>query len=120
MSFEGNMVLSLTQNVTNTFGTNNLISLLPTVLYILQTALLPMYSKLSDMYGRAQCYSVALVFYIVAYIVMATAPDYFTIVVSCVNWNTVKHLLTSNYLGRSSYLCFWLFWYFNSWSDHNW
>lgn len=82
MSFEGNMVLSLTQNVTNTFGTNNLISLLPTVLYILQTALLPMYSKLSDMYGRAQCYSVALTFYIVAYIVMATAPDYFTIIVS--------------------------------------
>ncbi|KAI7897275.1 major facilitator superfamily domain-containing protein [Mucor mucedo] len=80
MSFEGNMVLSLTQNVTNTFGTNNLISLLPTVLYILQTALLPMYSKLSDMYGRAQCYSVALTFYIVAYIVMATAPDYFTII----------------------------------------
>lgn len=82
MSFEGNMVLSLSQNVTNTFGTNNLISLLPTVLYILQTALLPMYSKLSDMYGRAQCYTVALTFYIVAYIVMATAPDYFTIIVS--------------------------------------
>ncbi|KAG2228880.1 hypothetical protein INT48_004920 [Thamnidium elegans] len=68
------------QNVTNAFGTNNLISLLPTVLYILQTALLPIYSKLSDIYGRAHCYTVALIFYMVSYIVMATAPNYYTIV----------------------------------------
>jgi MFS family permease len=81
ISFETNINLSLSQNVTNTFGTNNLISLLPTVLYILQTALLPIYSKLSNMFGRAQCYTVALTFYIVSYIVMATAPTYYTIVV---------------------------------------
>lgn len=76
------MVFALSQNVTNTFGANNLISLLPTVLYILQTALLPIYSKLSDIYGRAHCYTVALTFYMVSYIVMATAPNYYTIVVS--------------------------------------
>ncbi|GAA5795869.1 hypothetical protein HPULCUR_001231 [Helicostylum pulchrum] len=80
ISFESNMSFALSQNVTNAFGTNNLISLLPTVLYILQTALLPIYSKLSDIYGRAQCYTVALIFYMVSYIVMATAPSYYTIV----------------------------------------
>lgn len=76
------MVYSLSQNVTNTFSTNNLISLLPTVLYILQTALLPIYSKLSNLFGRAQCYTVALTFYMVSYVVMATAQNYYTIVVS--------------------------------------
>ncbi|KAF1807557.1 major facilitator superfamily domain-containing protein [Mucor lusitanicus] len=56
------------------------VGLMPTVLYILQTALLPIYSKLSDMYGRAQCYTFALVFYIVSNIVMATANNYNTLV----------------------------------------
>lgn len=37
--------LSLHQNVTSLFETSNLIILLPTALYILQTALLPIYSK---------------------------------------------------------------------------
>jgi MFS family permease len=82
MSFESNINMSLSQNVTNIFQSNNLLSLLPTVLYILQTALLPIYSKLSDLYGRAQCYSVALTFYIISYIVMATANNYDTLVVS--------------------------------------
>jgi MFS family permease len=82
MNFEGSINMSLSQNVTNLFQTNNLLSLLPTVLYILQTALLPIYSKLSDMYGRAQCYSIALTFYIISYIVMATANNYDTLVVS--------------------------------------
>lgn len=74
------MKFSLNQNVTSLFETNNLISLLPTVLYMLQTALLPIYSKLSDMYGRAQCYTFALVFYIISNIVMATANNYNTLV----------------------------------------
>ncbi|CAO3633533.1 unnamed protein product [Mucor fragilis] len=80
INFEVNMKYSLNQNVTSLFETNNLISLMPTVLFILQTALLPIYSKLSDMYGRAQCYSFALVFYIISNIVMATANNYNTLV----------------------------------------
>ncbi|KAI9482696.1 MAG: major facilitator superfamily domain-containing protein [Benjaminiella poitrasii] len=80
INFEGNINMSLSQNVTSLFQTNNLISLLPTVLYILQTALLPIYSKLSDMYGRAQCYTVAMILYMVSYVVMATANNYDTLV----------------------------------------
>ncbi|KAG1121861.1 hypothetical protein G6F42_012021 [Rhizopus arrhizus] len=62
------------------FETNSLISLRPIVLYTLQTALLHIYSKLSDMYSRAQYYMFALVFYIISNIVMAIANNYNTLV----------------------------------------
>jgi MFS family permease len=80
-NFEGNLTLSLTNKVTSLFESNNLISLLSTITYILQTALLPIYSKLSDMFGRAHCYSIGLFFYILAFIVLATANNYNTLVV---------------------------------------
>ncbi|KAG1469384.1 hypothetical protein G6F56_003286 [Rhizopus delemar] len=79
-NFEGNLTLSLTNKVTSLFESNNLISILSTITYILQTALLPIYSKLSDMFGRAHCYSVGLFFYILAFIVYATANNYNTLV----------------------------------------
>ncbi|KAK4517234.1 HTH APSES-type domain-containing protein [Mucor velutinosus] len=53
---------------------------MPTVSYILQRALLPIYSKLSDLYGRAQCYTFALVFCIISNVVLATANNYNTLV----------------------------------------
>ncbi|KAI7900320.1 major facilitator superfamily domain-containing protein [Cokeromyces recurvatus] len=80
INFESGISSSLTVNVTSLFQTNNLISILSTVLYILQTALYPIYSKLSDMYGRAQMYTIALFFYIVTYIAMACANNYETLV----------------------------------------
>lgn len=73
--------MTLNNKVTSFFQSNNLISLLSTITYILQTALLPIYSKLSDMFGRAHCYSVGFFFYILAFIVMATANNYNTLVV---------------------------------------
>ncbi|CEI88403.1 hypothetical protein RMCBS344292_02794 [Rhizopus microsporus] len=79
-NFEGNLTMTLNNKVTSFFQSNNLISLLSTITYILQTALLPIYSKLSDMFGRAHCYSVGLFFYILAFIVMATANNYNTLV----------------------------------------
>ncbi|CEG63592.1 hypothetical protein RMATCC62417_00711 [Rhizopus microsporus] len=79
-NFEGNLTMTLNNKVTSFFQSNNLISLLSTITYILQTALLPIYSKLSDMFGRAHCYSVGLFFYILAFIVMATANNYDTLV----------------------------------------
>ncbi|KAF7723021.1 hypothetical protein EC973_002437 [Apophysomyces ossiformis] len=80
ISWESNLVLTVTPGVTSNFGSNNLSSLLPTVLYILQTVLLPAYSKLSDNVGRAEAYSISLLFYMLAYIVMATAQSYSTLV----------------------------------------
>ncbi|CAO3682401.1 hypothetical protein G6F70_002679 [Rhizopus microsporus] len=79
-NFEGNLTMTLNNKVTSFFQSNNLISLLSTITYILQTALLPIYSKLSDMFGRAHCYSVGFFFYILAFIVMATANNYNTLV----------------------------------------
>lgn len=74
------MRFSLDQNVTSLFEINSLIGLMPTVLYILQTALLHIYFKFSDMYERAQCHTFALVFYTISNIVMATANNYNTLV----------------------------------------
>ncbi|KAL9538206.1 hypothetical protein MBANPS3_011112 [Mucor bainieri] len=74
--FSGNVNNNLLANVTNLFQSNNLISILSTVLYILQCVLYPLYSKLSDIYGRAQCYTVAIIFYMVSYIVLACANNY--------------------------------------------
>ncbi|KAG0185420.1 hypothetical protein DFQ28_009377 [Apophysomyces sp. BC1034] len=54
--------------------------MLPIVLAILQTALLPIYSKVADMLGRAEAYSFSILFYMVSFVVMATASNYDTIV----------------------------------------
>ncbi|KAL7309304.1 hypothetical protein PS15m_011407 [Mucor circinelloides] len=96
INFETNTKFSLNQNVTSLFETNSLIGLMPTVLYILQTALLHIYSKLSDMYGRSQCYTFALVFYIISNIIMATANNYNALVggqVICVFGYTGANIL---------------------------
>ncbi|KAL7310137.1 hypothetical protein PS15m_010932 [Mucor circinelloides] len=74
--FSSNVNSNLLANVTNLFQSNNLISILSTVLYILQCVLYPLYSKLSDIYGRAQCYTVAIIFYMASYVVMACANSY--------------------------------------------
>ena len=57
-------------------------SIISTVTYILQSVLFPTYSKLSDLFGRAEVFSVCMLFYILAYIVMATANSFAALVVS--------------------------------------
>ncbi|KAI9031754.1 major facilitator superfamily domain-containing protein [Phycomyces nitens] len=80
ISWESTITATVTPKVTSILGANNLSSILSTILYILQTALLPMISKLSDFTGRAEAYSFAMVFYILAFIIMATANNYPTLV----------------------------------------
>ena len=81
INWEAYTNMALSQYLLSELESVNLISILSTVLYILQTALLPMYSKLSDIYGRAACYSVAMLLYIISYIVMATSKTYTNLVV---------------------------------------
>ncbi|OBZ88275.1 Siderophore iron transporter mirC [Choanephora cucurbitarum] len=80
INWEAYTNMALSQYLLSELESVNLISILSTVLYILQTALLPMYSKLSDIYGRAACYSVAMLLYIISYIVMATSKTYTNLV----------------------------------------
>ncbi|KAI9323310.1 major facilitator superfamily domain-containing protein [Dichotomocladium elegans] len=50
--------------------------LLSTVVFIMQTALLPIYSKVADITGRAGAYTIALMFYTLSFVIMAVAPTY--------------------------------------------
>ncbi|KAL9554474.1 hypothetical protein MBANPS3_002804 [Mucor bainieri] len=73
-------VYALTPTITSMFQANNISGVLTTVLSILQTALQPMYSKLSDMIGRAEAYTISIVFFIVSFIIMACAQNYDTLI----------------------------------------
>jgi len=53
MTWEKSAVYALTPTITSMFQANNISGVLTTVLSTLQTVLQPMYSKLSDMTGRA-------------------------------------------------------------------
>ncbi|ORZ02362.1 major facilitator superfamily domain-containing protein [Syncephalastrum racemosum] len=81
ISWEGNMVLSITPNVTSMLGANHISSILYTIVSILQTALLPMYSKLCDRIGRAEAYTLSIVIYSLAFIIMAVANSYATLMI---------------------------------------
>ncbi|KAI9253442.1 major facilitator superfamily-domain-containing protein [Phascolomyces articulosus] len=74
------MVATIIPAVTSTLSANNISSILSTVTFILHTVFLPIYSKVADKTGRAEAYSVAILLYIVAFIIMAMAPDYETLV----------------------------------------
>ena len=68
MTWEKSAVYALTPTITSMFQANNISGVLTTVLSILQTALQPMYSKLSDMTGRAEAYTISIVFFIISFI----------------------------------------------------
>ncbi|KAF1802416.1 major facilitator superfamily domain-containing protein [Mucor lusitanicus] len=80
MTWEKSAVYALTPTITSIFQANNISGVLTTVLSILQTALQPMYSKLSDMTGRAEAYTISIVFFIVSFIIMACAQNYNTLI----------------------------------------
>ncbi|KAF9112628.1 Siderophore transporter [Mortierella sp. AM989] len=59
--------------VTASFKVASLSSTLPTILEILATALVPFYTKISDVVGRAQALTIAFVFYLIGYTIQGTA-----------------------------------------------
>ncbi|KAF7727846.1 hypothetical protein EC973_006959 [Apophysomyces ossiformis] len=79
-NWEGNAITAITPKVFSIFNAVHLTSLLNMVLYILQTALLPIYSKVSDMVGRTEAFTVAIFFYVISGIIMATAQSMETLV----------------------------------------
>jgi MFS family permease len=82
MTWEKDVVNAVTSTVTSDFGANNVSAVLTTVLNILQTALQPIYSKVSDMTGRAGAYTAAIVFFIVSFVIMAVSQNYNALIVS--------------------------------------
>lgn len=76
------MTKTLDPVVSSIFGAANLQSILSMVSSILQAALFPLYSKLSDTIGRAEILIVSMVFYTVSFVAQATANSYGVFVVS--------------------------------------
>ena len=83
-SWEGFLTQALTAPVTSILKANHLQSILKTLSSILQSIMFPTFSKLSDLIGRVEAFSIALVLYIISYIVQANAQNYGTFVVSYV------------------------------------
>ncbi|KAF9930766.1 hypothetical protein FBU30_011302 [Linnemannia zychae] len=75
-SFEVNLMYNCLPYVTEVFKVTSLASILPTILQILSAALVPFYTKVSDVFGRAQSLTFAMVFYVVGYIIQGTSSSF--------------------------------------------
>ncbi|KAI9481661.1 MAG: major facilitator superfamily-domain-containing protein [Benjaminiella poitrasii] len=62
------------------FQANNISGVLSTVLSILQTALQPIYSKMSNIVGRAEAYTISIILFVISYVIMAVAQNYNTLI----------------------------------------
>ncbi|CAO3597516.1 unnamed protein product [Absidia cylindrospora] len=76
VNWETNLGMTTNVNAMIELNTNNIISILSTVAFIIQCVCFPFYSKISDMTGRANAYTAAMILYVIATIVMASAPTY--------------------------------------------
>ncbi|GJJ73333.1 hypothetical protein EMPS_05691 [Entomortierella parvispora] len=72
-SFEVNLMYACVGAITAIFEVTSLASILPTILQILSAALVPFYTKISDVVGRAQALTVAMIFYLIGYTIQGTS-----------------------------------------------
>ncbi|KAF9975182.1 hypothetical protein BGZ73_001255 [Actinomortierella ambigua] len=72
-SFEVNLMYNCQPYVMNLFSATSLIAILPTILQVVSAALVPFFTKISDVVGRFQSYSVAMVCYVLGYIIQGTS-----------------------------------------------
>ncbi|KAF9999247.1 hypothetical protein BGZ65_005372, partial [Modicella reniformis] len=75
-SFELNLMLNCQGVIAATFEASSLISILPTILQTISAALVPFYTKVSDVVGRAQALTFAMVFYLIGYTIQGTANGF--------------------------------------------
>ncbi|KAG0263101.1 hypothetical protein BG011_009304 [Mortierella polycephala] len=75
-SFEANIFYSCLPYITATFLASSLGSILPIILQILSAALVPFYTKVSDVVGRAEALTCALVFYLIGYAIQGTSQSF--------------------------------------------
>ncbi|KAF9899788.1 hypothetical protein BX616_002850 [Lobosporangium transversale] len=72
-SFEVNLMYNCQGAIVARFEESSRISILPTILQILSAALVPFYTKVSDVVGRAQALTVAMIFYLIGYTIQGTS-----------------------------------------------
>ncbi|KAF9976896.1 hypothetical protein BGZ73_007513 [Actinomortierella ambigua] len=75
-SFEVHLLGGTLDFIQSSLEASSLLSITPTVIYVLQAALVPFFTKISDVVGRAEALSVALGFYLLGYIVSGTATGF--------------------------------------------
>lgn len=75
-SFEVNLMYNCVGYITAYFQVTSLTAILPTILQILSAALVPFYTKVSDVVGRAQGLTFAMVFYLVGYTIQGTSKKF--------------------------------------------
>lgn len=81
-NWEGNLVYSASVQIYSAFNSLSISALVDVVLYIVQTILLPMYAKFSDMVGRTEAFAMAIFFYVISGVIQATAQNMDTLIVS--------------------------------------
>lgn len=91
-NWEGNLIYSASVQIYSAFNSLNISPLVDVVLYIVQTILLPMYAKFSDMIGRTEAFAIAIFFYVISGVIQATAQSMDTLVVS-IHVYVFNHLL---------------------------
>ncbi|KAG0320209.1 hypothetical protein BG000_003657 [Podila horticola] len=67
-SFEVNLIHACVSFVTDVFNVISIASILPTILKIIACALVPFYTKISDVVSRAQALAIAMALYLIGYI----------------------------------------------------
>ncbi|KAF9160710.1 hypothetical protein DFQ26_005256 [Actinomortierella ambigua] len=75
-SFEIHIVGGTQDFIQSSLEASSLLSVTPTVVQILQAALVPFFTKISDVIGRAEALTIALAFYLLGYIVSGTASGF--------------------------------------------
>ncbi|KAG0053565.1 hypothetical protein BGZ83_000849 [Gryganskiella cystojenkinii] len=75
-SFETNLMYNCLNAVTATFEVSSIASILPTILQILSAALVPFYTKISDVVGRAQALTFAMISYLIGYTIQGSAKKF--------------------------------------------
>ncbi|KAK4512428.1 RNA polymerase C-22 sterol desaturase [Mucor velutinosus] len=79
-NWEGNLVYSASVQIYSAFNSLSISALVDVVLYIVQTILLPMYAKFSDMVGRTEAFAMAIFFYVISGVIQATAQNMDTLI----------------------------------------
>lgn len=75
-SFEVNLMYSSLNVISAVFESASIANILPIILEIISAALVPFYTKISDVVGRSQAMTIAAVMYLLGYTVQGTSQGF--------------------------------------------
>ncbi|KAF9583073.1 hypothetical protein BGW38_010313 [Lunasporangiospora selenospora] len=75
-SFEVNLMYNALGYVTGYFTASSIATILPVILQIISAALVPLYTKVSDVFGRAESLTAAMVLYLVGYAIQGNSQAF--------------------------------------------